>query len=79
MSLEQQSQESEAVVQGIIGELVGLSRSEQNSRLEAASKGATDLSALVRRKPAKRPAAEGEGRENNDEKRTRLDDPPSSS
>ena len=78
MSLEQ-SREVEAVIKGIIGETIGQSPLEQKSRLESASKGATDLSAFVRRKPAAKRSAERENQEGDDKKRTRLDDSASGS
>lgn len=61
---------------------MGQSASDQKAQLDAASKGATDLSAFVKRKPANQPApaetsskrpAEEPATENGS-KRTRVDD-----
>jgi HAT1-interacting factor 1 len=40
------------MLKGILGEIVGQSVTDQKARLDAVSKEATDLSSLVRRKPA---------------------------
>ncbi|BDD63801.1 hypothetical protein MPDQ_002510 [Monascus purpureus] len=50
-SIKQQDQEN-GFLKGIIGQISGQSPAEQKARLDAATKDATDLSALVRRKPA---------------------------
>lgn len=50
------NQENEAFLKGILGQIVGQSPADQKARLDAASKDATDLSSLVRRKPATQPA-----------------------
>ena len=52
-SIEQNNQADEAMLKGILGQIVGHSPTDQKARLDAASKGATDLSSLVRRKPNK--------------------------
>ncbi|GLI77027.1 hypothetical protein PoHVEF18_005310 [Penicillium ochrochloron] len=82
VSIEEKEKENEAMLKGILGEIVGQSVTDQKARLDAVSKEATDLSSLVRRKPAaqsssqqtssKRPAddtsADGES------KRARVED-----
>ncbi|KAJ5097555.1 hypothetical protein N7456_008276 [Penicillium angulare] len=79
VSVEQGSQENEAFLRGILGQIVGQSPADQKARIDAANKDATDLSSLVRRKPnsqpapaSKRPAedAHTEG----ESKRVRVDD-----
>jgi HAT1-interacting factor 1 len=55
VSVEQNDQANEAMLKGILGQIVGQSATDQKAQLEAASKGATDLSAFVKRKPAKQP------------------------
>lgn len=55
-SIEQNDQDNEAMLKGILGQIVGQSPTDQKARLEAASKEATDLSSLVRRKPASKPS-----------------------
>ncbi|KAJ6140436.1 hypothetical protein N7470_010441 [Penicillium chermesinum] len=52
VSIEESNQESEAFLKGILGQIVGQPAADQKAQLDAASKGATDLSSLVRRKPA---------------------------
>lgn len=52
VSIEEQDQSNEAVLKGILGQIVGQSPSDQTARLNAATEDATDLSALVKRKPA---------------------------
>jgi HAT1-interacting factor 1 len=83
VSVEQNEQANEAMLKGILGQIVGQSATDQNAQLEAASQGATDLSAFVKRKPAKQPAQgsgsapkrpAGEPAADNDSKRTRVDD-----
>lgn len=82
VSVEQNDQANEAMLKGILGQIVGQSPTDQKARLDAASKEATDLSSLVRRKPAskpspqettasKRPAEDASGGES---KRARVDD-----
>ncbi|KAJ5668793.1 hypothetical protein N7462_009863 [Penicillium macrosclerotiorum] len=56
VSIEQSNQESEAMLKGILGQIVGQSPADQKARLDVVSKDATDLSSLVRRKPASQPA-----------------------
>ncbi|KAJ5291143.1 hypothetical protein N7478_000394 [Penicillium angulare] len=56
VSVEQGSQENEAFLRGILGQIVGQSPADQKARIDAASKDATDLSSLVRRKPNIQPA-----------------------
>lgn len=82
-SIEQNDQDNEAMLKGILGQIVGQSPTDQKARLEAASKEATDLSSLVRRKPASKPPqqestaskrhAENEPTEG-ESKRARVDD-----
>jgi HAT1-interacting factor 1 len=78
VSVEQNDQANEAMLKGILGQIVGQSATDQKAQLEAASKGATDLSALIKRKPAKhdsatkRPAEEPAA--DNGSKRSRVDD-----
>ncbi|KAI2785802.1 hypothetical protein POX_h09562 [Penicillium oxalicum] len=52
VSLEQKERENEAMLKGILGQIVGQSATDQQARLDAVSKEANDLSSLVRRKPA---------------------------
>ncbi|KAJ5988239.1 hypothetical protein N7481_003449 [Penicillium waksmanii] len=82
VSLEQEDQGNEAMLKGILGQIVGQSPTDQKAKLDAVSKGATDLSSLVRRKPAaaqpsqqgsKRPAVDDAETEE-DSKRARVDD-----
>lgn len=70
------------MLKGVLGSIIGQSATDQKAQLDAASKGATDLSAFVKRKPAKQPAstetsskrpAEEPATENGS-KRTRVDD-----
>ncbi|KAJ5101477.1 hypothetical protein NUU61_003699 [Penicillium alfredii] len=81
VSIEQKDQGSEAMLKGILGQIVGQSPTDQKARLDAVTKEATDLSGLVRRKPAnqaaqqvasKRPAEDTDAE--NDSKRARVDD-----
>lgn len=83
VSIEEQDRSNEAVLKGILGQIVGQSPSEQTARLNAATEGATDLSAFVKRKPAgsqssrqpdsnKRPAEQAA--EDTNTKRTRVSD-----
>ncbi|KAJ5355357.1 uncharacterized protein N7496_012569 [Penicillium cataractarum] len=82
VSIEQKEQESEAMLKGILGQIVGQSVTDQQARLDAVSKEATDLSSLVRRKPAasqssqqsssKRPAEDGSA--DGESKRARVED-----
>lgn len=70
------------MLKGILGQIVGQSATDQKARLDAVSKEATDLSSLVRRKPAaaqssqqtssKRPAEDGPAE--SDSKRARVED-----
>jgi HAT1-interacting factor 1 len=53
VSIEQNDRANEAMLKGILGQIVGQSPTDQKARLDAASKEATDLSSLVRRKPGK--------------------------
>lgn len=82
MSLEQEDQGNEAMLKGILGQIVGQSATDQKAKLDAVSKGATDLSSLVRRKPAasqpsqqgsKRPAVDDAETEE-DSKRAKVED-----
>ncbi|KAJ5102858.1 hypothetical protein N7532_003387 [Penicillium argentinense] len=81
VSLEQGDQGNEAMLKGILGQIVGQSTTDQKARLDAVSKSATDLSSLVRRKPAasqpsqqssKRPAEDDASAE--ESKRARVND-----
>lgn len=80
--MKEQNQSDEAVLKGVLGQIVGQSPTEQKSKLDAASKGANDLSSLVKRKPAK-PSQGGETAhkrsaeeaEDSDSKRARVDEP----
>lgn len=69
------------MLKGILGQIVGQSPTDQKARLDAVTKEATDLSGLVRRKPAnqasqqvasKRPAEDTDAE--NDSKRARVED-----
>ncbi|KAJ5647536.1 hypothetical protein N7490_003908 [Penicillium lividum] len=81
-SVGQGNEDNEAFLKGILGQIVGQSATDQKARLDSASKAATDLSSLVRRKPAtgavsrstasKRSAEDGPSE--SDSKRTRVDD-----
>lgn len=82
VSIEEQDKSDEAMLKGILGQIVGQSPAQQKSQLNAATEGATDLSAFVKRKPAggqssrqsesnKRPA---EQTEQSDTKRARVSD-----
>jgi hypothetical protein len=82
VSIEQNDQANEAMLKGVLGQIIGQSATDQKAQLDAASKGATDLSAFVKRKPAKqashqpetaskRPAEESA---DNGSKRSRVDD-----
>lgn len=81
-SIKEQNQSNEAVLKGVLGQIVGQSPAEQKSKLDAASKGANDLSAFVKKKPADR-ASQGEASNkrpaeaspDGDSKRTRVDGP----
>ncbi|KAI9045117.1 SHNi-TPR domain-containing protein [Aspergillus affinis] len=60
ISLEDDEQ-GEAVLQGLLGQIMGQSASEQKAKLDAVTKNANDLSSLVKRKPNeghKRPSHE---------------------
>lgn len=46
------------MLKGILGQMVGQSPTDQKARLDTANKEATDLSSLVRRKPANKPQNE---------------------
>ncbi|KAJ6092882.1 hypothetical protein N7486_008171 [Penicillium sp. IBT 16267x] len=82
VSVDQGNQENEAFLKGILGQIVGQSVNDQKARLDSASKEATDLSSLVRRKPATQPALQstaskrpaGDAPSGSDSKRTRVDD-----
>lgn len=70
------------MLKGVLGQIIGQSATDQKAQLDAASKGATDLSAFVKRKPAKQqvPAATSSKRPaeepatENGSKRSRVDD-----
>lgn len=82
--IEEQERSDEAVLKGILGQIVGKSTAEQTAQLDAATKSATDLSAFVKRKPAsgqssqkpdssnKRPVEQSS--QGNDVKRARVSD-----
>lgn len=53
VSIEEDNQQNEAFLKGILGQIVGQPAADQKAQLDAASNTATDLSSLVRRKPAK--------------------------
>ncbi|KAL2787259.1 hypothetical protein BJX66DRAFT_16187 [Aspergillus keveii] len=84
VSVEQGIEEqSESMLKGILGQIIGQSDSEKQTLLDAASKNANDLSAFVKRKPASKSlqpstaapkrAAE-EKKEDSESKRIRADD-----
>ncbi|CAG7917435.1 unnamed protein product [Penicillium olsonii] len=82
VSIEENDESNEAMLKGVLGQIIGQSATDQKAQLDAASKGATDLSAFVKRKPAKKPVptetsskrpAEEPATEN-DSKRSRVDD-----
>ncbi|KAJ5951794.1 uncharacterized protein N7479_010207 [Penicillium vulpinum] len=60
ISIEQNDQANQAMLKGVLGQIIGQSATDQKAQLDAASKGATDLSALVKRKPAKQPTQQAE-------------------
>ncbi|KAF7719177.1 Uncharacterized protein PECH_001817 [Penicillium ucsense] len=82
VTVEQREQENEAMLKGILGQIVGQSVPDQQARLDAVSKDANDLSSLVRRKPAvaqssgssssKRPAEDTSA--DSESKRARVED-----
>ncbi|KAJ6140085.1 hypothetical protein N7471_006571 [Penicillium samsonianum] len=82
VSIEQNDQANEAMLKGVLGQIIGQSATDQKAQLEAASKGATDLSAFVKRKPAKQPTQQPETASKrpaeelaeNGSKRSRVDD-----
>jgi HAT1-interacting factor 1 len=70
------------MLKGVLGQIIGQSATDQQAQLDAASKGATDLSAFVKRKPAKQPSQQPETASKrsaeepaeNGSKRSRVDD-----
>ncbi|KAJ5177492.1 uncharacterized protein N7500_000191 [Penicillium coprophilum] len=82
VSIEQNEHANEAMLKGVLGQIIGQSETDQKAQLDAASKGATDLSAFVKRKPAKQPIQQAETASKrpaedpaeNDSKRSRVDD-----
>ncbi|KAJ5475043.1 hypothetical protein N7539_008109 [Penicillium diatomitis] len=82
VTVQQREQENEAMLKGILGQIVGQSVPDQQARLDAVSKDANDLSSLVRRKPAaaqssgssssKRPAEDTSA--DSESKRARVED-----
>ncbi|CAG7936142.1 unnamed protein product [Penicillium nalgiovense] len=82
VSIEQNDQANEAMLKGVLGQIIGQSATDQKAQLDAASKGATDLSAFVKRKPAKQPSQQSETASKrpaeetaeNGSKRSRVDD-----
>ncbi|KAL2866357.1 SHNi-TPR domain-containing protein [Aspergillus lucknowensis] len=75
-------EQSESMLKGILGQIIGQSDSEKQSLLDAASRTANDLSAFVKRKPASKPSesstapkrAAQEETQEGDSKRSRVDD-----
>ncbi|KAL2844305.1 hypothetical protein BJY01DRAFT_189266 [Aspergillus pseudoustus] len=49
-------EQSESMLKGILGQIIGQSDGEKQNMLEAASKNANDLSAFVKRKPTAKPS-----------------------
>ncbi|OQE27091.1 hypothetical protein PENFLA_c006G09231 [Penicillium flavigenum] len=82
VSIEQNDQANEAMLKGVLGQIIGQSATDQKAQLDAVSKGATDLSAFVKRKPAKQPSQQPETASKrsaeepaeNGSKRSRVDD-----
>ncbi|OQE44590.1 hypothetical protein PENCOP_c002G03644 [Penicillium coprophilum] len=82
VSIEQNEHANEAMLKGVLGQIIGQSETDQKAQLDAASKGATDLSAFVKRKSAKQPTQQAETASKrpaeepaeNDSKRSRVDD-----
>lgn len=82
VSINEENQKNEAVLKGILGQIVGQSPAEQKTKLDAVSKEATDLSAFVKRKPATAQRSQqdsthkrmAEAVEGSDIKRPRVDD-----
>jgi HAT1-interacting factor 1 len=83
VSIEETDQANESMLKGVLGQIIGQSATEQKAQLDAASKGATDLSAFVKRKPAKQsiqqaePASKRPAEEpaaENNSKRSRVED-----
>lgn len=83
VSIQQNDQANEAVLKGVLGQIIGQSATDQKAQLDAVSKGATDLSAFVKRKPAKPPTQQTENASKrpaeeppakNDSKRSRVND-----
>ncbi|OGM39404.1 tetratricopeptide repeat domain protein [Aspergillus bombycis] len=79
VSLEDHEERNEAMLKGILGQIMGQPPSEQVVQLDKVTKGANDLSAFVRRRPGgsqqlastqKRPAQESD--QEGDVKRTRV-------
>ncbi|KAJ5782201.1 hypothetical protein N7457_003975 [Penicillium paradoxum] len=60
VSIEHNDQANEAMLKGVLGQIIGQSATDQKAQLDAASKGATDLSAFVKRKSAKQPTQQAE-------------------
>ncbi|PKY02906.1 hypothetical protein P168DRAFT_305288 [Aspergillus campestris IBT 28561] len=52
VSIKESDDQEEAMLKGLLGQIMGQSPSEQKNKLDAATKGANDLSAFVKRKPA---------------------------
>ncbi|PLN76523.1 hypothetical protein BDW42DRAFT_178562 [Aspergillus taichungensis] len=52
VSIKESDDKEEAMLKGLLGQIMGQSPSEQKVKLDAATKGANDLSAFVKRKPA---------------------------
>lgn len=53
VSIEEAEKGNEAFLKGILGQIVGQSPAQQQAKLDAVSKEATDLSAFVRKKATK--------------------------
>ena len=79
VSIDQVDQSNESMLKGILSQMVGKSQPDQKAELEAVSEQATDLSSLVRRKPAthqasKRPVESDDSTTDGDSKRARVED-----
>ncbi|KAJ5563198.1 hypothetical protein N7535_008362 [Penicillium sp. DV-2018c] len=83
VSIEESDQASESMLKGVLGQIIGQSATEQKAQLDAASQRATDLSAFVKRKPAKQSSQQSESAskrpaeesaEEGNSKRSRVED-----
>jgi HAT1-interacting factor 1 len=83
VSLEDREESSEAMLKGILGQMIGQSPADQRAQLDKVTQGANDLSAFVKRKsggnqPARRAESTQkrsaqEGDQDGDAKRPRFD------